>query len=286
MPHSYDDLNDINLSPLLNVLYDSKKSLMFRYGTKSLSKILNYAVTNRNLRDVKACIQHGISSEAFESALNKSVSCRSANIVLFLLNNWHPELLSRKSDILKKVLFEQCLNAEIATLIQQADPELQLTQEELTEYLFKVVKLRYLSMVEWACQQGADVNAIQPAPGIFSGDSTYTPLMWAVYFSDMPLIKMLCKYGADIEKEAILIKQPSSEEKGSALDLSRKYNEKIFKLLQSMLDVKKESAAHCFFKQINTDISSSPTVKKTIPSLSEESEALIASYCGFGQTST
>jgi hypothetical protein len=206
-------------------------------------------------------------------------------MVSIILNNFPHELMPKKPDILKNILFKKASTVKIANIIQQLGaPELKFNTGELTEYLFREVRRNNAPMVEWLCQQGADVNAVKPAPGFFSGDSFYTPLMWAVYERNESIIKILCTFGADIEKRTLLKKTENSVIIGNAADLSRysSFDDKIPNLLLSQLKFQKTCFhnVHGFFEQIKTDISS-PALEQSIPSITEGVEALIYSYAGF-----
>jgi hypothetical protein len=203
------------------------------------------------------------------------------------------------------LIFKKAKSAEMANTIRQLGaPELKLNTDELTDCLFDKIKESWettpstwtlirlfqtyydTSMIEWLCQQGADVNAIKPAPNyIFSEDSTYTLLMWAVYKGNKSIMKILCEFDADIEKQTnVVAKYWGQKVKTlSAGDLLR--DNPIYTTILNELVQKAEKKVvrtiHCFFQQITTDIST-PALEQSVPSLAKGVEDLIYSYCGFG----
>jgi hypothetical protein len=301
MPHSYEDINIV--SPLFNGFSRLKKMLQFRYINDNLNSIIADAAHEGNFLDVKACIKYGISPKAFEKALFNAEFSKHPSIVFFLLYNFPQELIPnkydilkrllhlaifsnntnvvpiicdafpqelthKKSDLLKEMLFHEVKTLEMANIIQLAAPELKFNTDELTECLFEKA---YGSpqMVEWLCQQGADVNAIK----LDRWGKSCTPLMRAVDSRSSSTVEILCTFGADIEKQTT---------RQSAIEMSRGLMDKtILNLLLSQLEFQKKSVhnLHRFFEQIKTD-TSSPAREQSIPSITKDVEALIHSYSG------
>lgn len=282
---------------------------------KLINNVFNWALGDHNTSMVYVILNNlpagveldrlNIVERLLQNALNKAASDNDPSMVNTVLESFEEELqVIDKAEILKNLLvpaaannniqfvsfilitfsyvqelkskvqhevFKWVKSVELANAIQLA---LNFSNEELTELLFSRVSSGNDNLVEWLCIQGADVNAAKYAQG-FLVNSVYTPLMWAVYFKNELTIAILCKFGADIEKQAFFSKVSTDSDncgpydtRGSALDLAggAPIRANLINILESQKTL--INNVHTFFADNNIN-------------LSTEVEGLINAYCGY-----
>lgn len=114
--------------------------------------------------------------------------------ILPIIHSWvqnQPELHSHLKNFITDALDYAATHDDVAVLQAMVQGGIQISPQRATELLFKLASAKNKGMsIEFLKNQGANLNALDA--------KKWTPLLYAVYNNNIPLVESLLKQGSDI----------------------------------------------------------------------------------------